>query len=101
MRRWPPESRQALRFLAAARYFLPTHLHTPPEWEEEYRDCLYHAQFQVTLEILERIGEQHAGHIDELSFWKELFFAAQHLSLAEHARRYETRLHAALQGMPF
>lgn len=99
MRRWPTEARQALRFLAAARYFLPMTLQTPPEWEEDYEECLRHAQFIHALERLERIGMQHAGYLDEASFWKELYFAAKHLNLADHAARCEARLHAATAGL--
>lgn len=99
MRRWPNEARQALRFLAAARYFLPKSLHTPMEWQEDYEDCLHHGQFRHALELLERIGMQHAGHLDEAMFWKELYFAAKHLDLADHAARCEARLHAATAGL--
>ncbi len=99
MRRWPNEARQALRFLAAARYYLPTHLESPREWEEEYGDCLRHRQFSHALEQLERIGAQHTGCMDAAMFWKELYFAARHLGLPEHAQRCEKRLHAAVAGL--
>jgi hypothetical protein len=98
MRRWPQDARQTLRFLAAARFFLPAHLHTPPEWEENYRDCLHHADFGPALDWLERLGDAHAGHIDELRFWKELYFAAQHMTLTERALRYEARVQQVVSG---
>lgn len=101
MRRWPNEARQSLRFLAAARYYLPQHLQSSAEWEEEYEDCLRHGQFKQALELLERIGACHAGCMDEATFWKELYFAAMHLGLPEHAQRCEQGLQAALQGMGF
>lgn len=99
MRRWPNEARQSLRFLAAARYYLPARLHTPLEWEEEYEECLRHSQFMHALELLERIGVQHAGCADEATFWKELYFAARHLNLPEHATRCEANLLAAIAGL--
>lgn len=99
MRRWPNEARQSLRFLAAARIYLPLHLQTPIEWEEEYVDCLRHGQFIPALELLERIGAQHAGCLDEASFWKELYFAAKHMNLPDHAERCEANLHAAIAGL--
>jgi hypothetical protein len=101
MRRWPNEARQSLRFLAAARYYLPAELQSPRVWEEEYGDCLRHGQFGHALELLERIGMQHAGCLDEATFWKELYFAARHLELPEHAGRYEARLRTALAGIDF
>lgn len=101
MRRWPTEARQSLRFLAAARYYLPQQLSSPAEWEEEYEDCLRHGQFMHALELLERIGAQHAGCEDEATFWKELYFAARQLGLPEHVQRCEQNLQEALQGMRF
>jgi len=101
MRRWPNEARQSMRFLAAARFYLPRHLESPVEWEEEYEDCLRHGQFGHALELLERMGMQHAGCADEATFWKELYFAARHLGLPEHVQRYEAHLHASLAGLGF
>ncbi len=101
MRRWPNEARQSMRFLAAARYYLPQRLESPVEWEEEYEECLRHGQFRHALEMLERIGAQHAGCADEATFWKELYFAAKQLDLPEHAQRCEACLHASLAGLNF
>lgn len=100
MRRWFREEKQALRFLAAARYFLPSHLQSPAQWEEEYRDCLQYKDFEQALAWLERIGAEHAGHVDEPHFWKEMYFAAQEMKLTEHAARYEAKLQAATRGLP-
>lgn len=99
MRRWPQDARQALRFLAAARYYLPAQLHCPADWEEQCRDCLHHAELEPALEWLERIGLAHAGHIDELRFWKELYFAAQHMGLHERASRYEAKVQEVVDGL--
>ena len=99
MRRWPSEARQTLRFLAAARYYLPAQPEASSEWEQEYGDCLRHRQVRHALELLECEGERHAGHADETTFWKELYFAARHLGLDEHAARCEARLQAGLAGI--
>ena len=98
MRRWPQDSKQSLRFLAAARYYLPMHLQSPSEWEEQYKENLHYAEFQLALESLARMGDMHSGYTDELQFWKELYFAAQHMALHEHAAQYEAKLHEVLNG---
>jgi hypothetical protein len=98
MRRWPQNLKQTLRFLAAARYYLPPHLQSPAEWEEQFKECLHYSEFQLALEALEKIGEQHSGYADELQFWKELYFAAHHMELHEHAARYEAKLQEVLDG---
>jgi hypothetical protein len=91
-RTWPQDAKQALRLLAAARYFLPLHLECESELEERYATHLRHAEFQSALELLEQIGNQHSGHENEANFWKELYYAAKHLELDEHAARYEETL---------
>jgi hypothetical protein len=98
MRRWPQEAKQALRFLAAARLYLPLRLDSPPDWQENYADSLRHGDFAHALATLEKIGNAHAGYADELQFWKELYFAAQHLGLDADAARYEARLQEVLAG---
>jgi hypothetical protein len=100
MRRWPRDAKQSLRLLAAARYYLPPYLQSPAEWEEEYKDCLYYSQFQLALELLERIAGMHAGYEDALHFWKELYYAAQQMGLDQHAARYEAKLQEVLHGPP-
>ncbi|MDB5765099.1 MAG: hypothetical protein JWQ21_4094 [Herminiimonas sp.] len=99
MRRWPQDAKQSLRFLAAARYYLPIHLPSCSDWEEQYRERLHHGEFQLALESLERIGEMHSGYADELQFWKELYFAAQHMALDQHAARYEVKLQQVVGGL--
>jgi hypothetical protein len=98
MRRWSQDSKQSLRFLAAARYYLPPYLQAPVDWEEQYMECLHQAEFQLALELLERIGDTHSGYVDEIQFWKELYFAAQHMALPEHALRYEAKLQRVVSG---
>lgn len=103
MRTWPHTAKQALRFLAAARYFLPVELECPGDWVTGYDACLRQSDFQDALEALERIGDLHANYPTESHFWKELFYAAQHLELAEHAARYEERIEqlAMMQQLQF
>ena len=98
MRRWPQEAKQALRLLAAARFYLPQRLDSPPDWEFEYVESLRYGQFGPALALLERIGNAHAGYADELPFWKELYFAAYLLGLEAEAARYEARLQEVLAG---
>lgn len=92
MRSWPQSAKQALRLLAAARYFLPEELECQAELECGFRAHLHHAKFQEAWELLEQIGDLHANYENEMHFWKELYYAAQELSLPEHAARCEERL---------
>ncbi|MBI1891728.1 MAG: hypothetical protein HYS18_13855 [Burkholderiales bacterium] len=92
MRTWPQEAKQALRFLAAARYFLPEYLECPDDLIRGYQAHLRQAEFQSALEALEKIGDIHSGYENESNFWKELYYVAKHLDLDEHAARYEERL---------
>ncbi len=101
MRSWPQEAKQALRLLAAARYFLPEALDCPDGLERQYHACLRQGDCLAALEILEQIGLQHSGHDDEAHFWKELYYAAQQMALPEHAARYQQQLEilAAMQRL--
>lgn len=92
MRNWPQETKQALRLLAAARYFLPEYLDCPAEQERLYHACLRQGECQAALEILEQIGGLHPDHGNEAHFWKELFYAAQQMNLPEHAARCQEQL---------
>jgi hypothetical protein len=106
MRRWSQEDKQALRFLAAARYYLPQRLDIPPglshdlppDWELEYADYLRYRDFAPAVTLLERIGNAHGGYPDELQFWKELYFAAHLLGLDAEAARYEAKLQEVVAG---
>ncbi len=103
MRNWPQDARQSLRFLAAARHFLPQQLDCPAELEMQYASHLRHAEFQAALDILEQIGDLHSGYEHESTFWKELYYAAQHMALPEHAARFAERLRqvAEMQRLQF
>lgn len=98
MRRWSQETKQALRFLAAARYYLPQQLESPSDWEFEYTECLRYRDFAPAVSLLERIGNAHSGYPDELQFWKELYFAAHLLGLDAEAARYEAKLQEVVAG---
>ena len=92
MRIWPQEMKQALRLLAAARYFLPEHLECPAEMEQMYHAYLRQGECRAALEVLEQIGELHTSHDNEAHFWKELFYAAQQMALPDHAARYQQQI---------
>lgn len=92
MRNWPQESKQALRLLAAARYFLPAVLDCPDELERGYHAALRQGECLAALEILDQIGSLHTDHDNEAHFWKELYYAAQQMGLPEHAARYQEQL---------
>jgi hypothetical protein len=95
MRYRSESSRQSLRLLAAARYYLPVHLDSPSEWESQYANYLHHSEYQLAMEELEGIGNAHAGYAEEPLFWQELSFAAQHMGLDKHAALYISKIVAA------
>lgn len=92
MRSWSQESKQALRFLAAARCFLPQYLECPAELEQQFQSHVRHEELHQALAVLEQIGDMHSGYDQEANFWKELFYAAQHMGLPEHAAHCEERI---------
>jgi hypothetical protein len=92
MRNWPQETKQAMRLLAAARYFLPEYLDCPADLERKYYMHLRQGECLESLATLEEIGMLHTGHENEAHFWKELFYAAQQMALPEHAERYQQQL---------
>ncbi len=103
MRSWPHDAKQSLRFLAAARHFLPQWLESPAELEQQYISHIRNAEFQPALAILEQIGDQHSGYENESHFWKEMFYVAQQLNLPQQAARYEERIRqiADMQRLQF
>lgn len=92
MRNWPQESKQALRLLAAARYFLPESLDCPIALAHSYYAALHQGECQAALDAIEQIGCLHTDHENEGHFWKELYYAAQQMGLPEHAARYQEQL---------
>lgn len=102
-RQWPQEAKQSLRFLAAARHFLPADVASDAELDRRFADHVRRAEFQPALEALEALGMNHGASGEELQFWKELYYAAQHLGLSEHAARYEEQVRqvVAMQRLQF
>ena len=98
MRPFPESFKKTLRFLAAARYYLPAHLDSPPEWETQYAVYLHHTEYQLAMESLEDIGNSHSGYAEEPLFWQELLLAAEHMELTEHAALYSSKLDAVRHG---
>jgi hypothetical protein len=94
MRPWPETLKQSPRLLAAARYYLPIHLSSPPEWEVQYIEYLHHSEYQLAMESLEDICNLHAGYAEESLFWQELLHAAKHMGLDEHVAQYSLKLRA-------
>lgn len=94
MRPWPEKLKQSLRHLAAARYFLPIKLNQGdfPQTEEVYANYLHHTEFELALDQLEYLGEQHVGDEFQSLFWSELLLAAEHMGLTENAARYRRHL---------
>jgi len=98
MRDQPESLKQSLRLVAAARYYLPAQLESPPEWEAQYIEYLHHTEYQLALESLEGIGNLHTGYAEEPLFWQELLLAAQHMDLDDHATLYSSKLVSAQRG---
>lgn len=98
MRPRSESQKHSLRLLAAARYYLPFHLNSPPDWEAQYVEYLHHSEYQLALESLEGIGNSHSGYAEEQLFWQELLLAAEHMGLSEHATLYSAKLVAAQHG---
>jgi hypothetical protein len=90
--------KHTLRLLAAARYYLPEHLDSPPEWEAQYIEYLHHTEYQLAMESLEGIGNSHSGYAEESLFWQELLLAAVHMDLGDHAALYSSKLEATQRG---
>ncbi len=88
--------KQSLRFLAAARYYLPMHLQSPSQWEEQYQEYLHHMEYELALEALEAIGEAQPSYAEESLFWQELLLASQQMGLHEHATRNAEKLKEVL-----
>lgn len=88
----PEAWKHSLRLLAAARYYLPVNLTSPPDWEAQYVEYLHHSEFELALEKLEDIGGEHSGYAEEPQFWAELLQAAEHMELHEHAALYSAKL---------
>jgi hypothetical protein len=96
MKPWSESTKQVLRHLAAARYFLPVTLKQPTgcDAEGQYETFLHHAEFELAMEYLEDLGELNRGFGEEPLFWAEMFAAAQLMGRAEDAVRFKTKSEA-------
>jgi hypothetical protein len=94
MRPWSESTKQVLRHLAAARYFLPVTLKQTAgcDAEAQYETFLHHAEFELAMEYLEGLGELNRGFAEEPLFWTEMFAAAQLMGLTDDAVIFKTKL---------
>ena len=99
MKAWSEEWRQALRHLAAARFYLPESLAGESERAEaELTSYLHHTEFGLALEVLEFMGNANLGHAEEALFWSEMSLAARDIGLYTVSSKYEARAAALLHA---
>jgi hypothetical protein len=93
MREWPESWKQSLRYLAAARFYLPVTLKRSPDFgaDEQYLEYLHHREFGLALGELAALGLENAGFAEESLFWRELELAANHMGCSEQAAEYRRR----------
>jgi hypothetical protein len=96
MRPWPEQQKQALRHLAAARYFLPAVLERAESGraESQYQEFLHHTEWGLALDELVYIGEQYSDDPFQALFWSELALAAQTMNKPESANEFKRRAEA-------
>ena len=86
------ERKQTLRYLAAARFYLPMVLQgSRYDVEDEYFDYLHNGEFKLALGELIEMGIENAGFAQEPLFWRELELAAESLGLADKAAECRRR----------
>ena len=101
MKVWREEWRQALRHLAAARFFLPESLAGESLLAEaELNSYLHHTEFGLALEVLEFMGKANTGYAEEALFWSEMAPAAQDIGLYSASSQYDARARALLHASP-
>ena len=93
MREWPEAWKQSLRYLAAARFYLPMVLKGSNKFdvEEQYLDYLHNREYKLAMEELAEIALENQGFAEEALFWRELELAAATLGLASKAEEYRRR----------
>jgi hypothetical protein len=97
MPQWPEQRKQSLRYLAAARFYLPVTLKGGEKFavDEQYLDYMHNREYALALEELAEFGIENAGFAEEALFWRELELAAESMGLpgkaAEYRRRSEGR----------
>ena len=93
MGQWPESWKQSLRYLAAARFYLPVTLKGGEKYavDEMYLDYLHNREYKLAFDELFAFGIENAGFAQEALFWRELELAAESLGLkdksADCARR--------------
>lgn len=93
MRELTESAKQTLRYLAAARFYLPMDLKGASKFgvEEQYLDYLHNREYQLALGELEEIALENAGFAEERHFWREMDLAAESLGMAGKAAEYRQR----------
>lgn len=96
MRELSEPAKQSLRYLAAARFYLPMVLKGSSKFdvEEQYLDYLHNREYRLALEELEEIALENAGFAEERHFWREMALAAESLGLAGKAAEYREKAEA-------
>ena len=89
----PESSKQSLRYLAAARFYLPVTLKGGEKFavDEQYLDYLHNREYGLALEELAEFGIENAGFAEEALFWRELELAAEHMGLPSKAAEYRRK----------
>lgn len=91
----PDRRKQALRHLAACRYYLPERLHSPdtesPWVSVEY--SLAYDDYEQALDAAEELGTKKEAHGD---YWEELALAAESLGMSERAEQLRAGGSAAI-----
>ena len=87
MRQWPEAWKQSLRYLAAARFYLPVVLKGGEKHavDEMYLDYLHNREYELAFGELFEFGIENAGFAEEPLFWTELALAADQMGLADKA----------------
>jgi hypothetical protein len=100
MRPWPEQQKQALRHLAAARYFLPVVLERADSTraEAQFQEYLHHTEWGLALDELAYIGEQYSDDPFQSLFWAELALAAHAMNRQAMASEYKRRGEAHTEG---
>ena len=90
MREWPESWKQSLRYLAAARFYLPEELKGADKYgaDEHYLRLLHHREYGLALDELAEIGAENQGFAEESLFWSELALAAENMGLLERAAEF-------------
>jgi hypothetical protein len=93
MSEWPEAWKQSLRYLAAARFYLPMVLKGSGKFdvEEQYIDYLHNREYRLAMEELAEMALENPGFGEERLFWQELGLAAESLGLRDKAVEYRRR----------